>query len=160
LRSPAWGVLNTFLAGALELTVPPSVTVAPVVPLDCTSAMQIAASNRQASAHSLVNQPSWQVTSVTAEARHIARMTRSFDASADDPSKVVATDTPSHRADAGQAWGTLVHGLLEHAMRRKYATADDLRRLGMWLTVEEPELRPVLDLAVNTVLQVSKADFW
>src|SRR4029077_13226626 len=100
LRSPAWGVLNTFLAGALELPVPPSVTVAPVVPLDCTSAMQIAASNRQASAHSLVNQPSWQVTSVTAEARHIARMTRSFDASADDPSKVVATDTPSHRADA------------------------------------------------------------
>ena len=47
LRSPAWGILNTFLAGALELTVPPSVTVSPVVPLDCTSAMQIAASNMQ-----------------------------------------------------------------------------------------------------------------
>ena len=45
-------------------------------------------------------------------------------------------------------------------MRQKHATADDLRRLGMWLTVEEPQLRPVLDLAVNTVLQVSKADFW
>jgi ATP-dependent exoDNAse (exonuclease V) beta subunit len=30
----------------------------------------------------------------------------------------------------------------------------------MWLTVEEPQLREVLDLAVNTVLQVSKADFW
>ena len=45
-------------------------------------------------------------------------------------------------------------------MRQKQATADDLRRLGMWLTVEEPQLRQVLDLAVKTVLQVSKADFW
>ena len=45
-------------------------------------------------------------------------------------------------------------------MRQKHATAEDLRRLGMWLTVEEPQLRPVLDLAVNTVLQVSKAEFW
>jgi ATP-dependent helicase/nuclease subunit A len=160
LRTPAWGVLNTFLEGALELTVPPSVCVAPVVPLDCESAMQIAASNRQAAAHSLVNQSSWQVTSVTAEARHIVSMTRSFVAPADDPSKVVTTDTPSHRADAGQAWGTLIHGLLEHAMRLKHTTSDDLRRLGMWLTVEEPQLRPVLDLAVNTVLQVSKAVFW
>ena len=59
---------------------------------------------------SVAKQPSWTVTSVTAEARHIARMARSVDASADDPSKVVAADTPSHRADAGQAWGTLIHG--------------------------------------------------
>ena len=45
-------------------------------------------------------------------------------------------------------------------MRQKQASSDDLRRLGMWLTVEQPQLRPVLDLAVNTVLQVSKAEFW
>jgi ATP-dependent exoDNAse (exonuclease V) beta subunit len=45
-------------------------------------------------------------------------------------------------------------------MRQKNATSDDLRRLGMWLTVEEPQLRQVLDLAVNTVLRVSKTDFW
>ena len=87
-------------------------------------------------------------------------MTHSVVTSADDPSKVVTTDTPSHRADAGQAWGTLIHGLLEHAMRHKHATADDLQRLGMWLTVEEPSYVPCLDLAVNTVLQVSKAEFW
>jgi ATP-dependent exoDNAse (exonuclease V) beta subunit len=30
----------------------------------------------------------------------------------------------------------------------------------MWLTVEEPELRQVLDLAVKTVLALSKLDFW
>ncbi len=78
---------------------------------------------------------------------------------ADDPTKVVGSDTPAHRADAGMAWGTLIHGLLEHAMRQQDATADDLRRLGMWLTVEEPELRAVLDLAVTTVLQVVQGRF-
>ena len=87
-------------------------------------------------------------------------MTRSVDASADDPSKVVVADTPSHRADAGQAWGTLVHGLLEHAMRHKAATREDLRRLAMWLTVEEPQLRAVIDEALDTVQAVASGEFW
>ena len=159
-RTPAWGVLNESLAGALELTIPSSVDVSPVEPLDCRSAIRIAAVSEQTAAQSLVSHPSWEITSVTAEARLIDRMTHSIVISADDPSKVVAADTPSHRADAGQAWGTLIHGLLEHAMGQKQASSDDLRRLGMWLTVEQPQLRPVLDLAVNTVLQVSKAEFW
>ena len=58
------------------------------------------------------------------------------------------------------AWGTLIHGLLEHAMRHKTATRDDLRRLAMWLTVEEPQLRAVLDEAIDTVMRVATADFW
>ena len=69
-------------------------------------------------------------------------------------------DTPAHRADAGQAWGTLIHGLLEHAMRHKAATRDDLRRLAMWLTVEEPQLRPVIDEALDTVERTARAEFW
>jgi ATP-dependent exoDNAse (exonuclease V) beta subunit len=87
-------------------------------------------------------------------------MTPSADVPADDPSKVVTTDTPSHRADAGLAWGTLIHGLLEHAMRHKNASYTDLYRLATWLSVEEPQLRAVLDQAVQTVLEVSKAQFW
>jgi len=160
LRNPAWGVLNTFLAQVPELPVTSSISAPPDAPLDWGSAMQVAATSKQTHAHSLVSQPSWEVTSATAEARHIARLTHSFVVSADDPSKVVTADTPSHIADAGRTWGTLIHGLLEHAMRQKNVTSDDLRRLGMWLTVEEPQLRQVLDIAMNTVLQVSKADFW
>jgi ATP-dependent exoDNAse (exonuclease V) beta subunit len=72
----------------------------------------------------------------------------------------LAGDSPSHRADAGQAWGTLIHGLLEHAMRQKTFNEDDLQCLAMWLTVDEPQLRPVLGLAVKTVLHVSKSDLW
>lgn len=160
MRAPAWGIINDFLAKAPELPTPPTVRVSQVAALDCRSLQQTAAASRQNAAHSLVLEPSWAVTSVTAEAGHIARVTRSVDASVDDPSKVVTTDTPAHRADAGQAWGTLIHGLLEHAMRQNDATSADLRRLGMWLTLEEPQLRLVLDTAVDTVLQVSKADFW
>ena len=135
-------------------------SVAAAKVLDCGENAQTAAADRRTALHAAVSQPSWTVTSVTAEARHIARMTHSVTASDDDPSRVVTTDTPAHRADAGQAWGTLIHGLLEHAMRHKDATADDLHRLGMWLTVEEPALRDVLEIAVSTVLQVSKAEFW
>jgi ATP-dependent exoDNAse (exonuclease V) beta subunit len=73
---------------------------------------------------------------------------------------VVSPDTPTHRADAGHAWGTLIHGLLEHAMRYSHATRDDLRRLAMWLTIEEPQLRIVIDEALDTVQRVSGAEFW
>jgi len=155
-----WGVLGGFSTKAAELTVPATVTVAPAIPLESGLATQAAAEQTRELAHARVNRPSWSATSVTAEARHIARMTRSVEASADDPSKVVVADTPSHRADAGQAWGTLVHGLLEHAMRHRAGTREDLRRLAMWLTVEEPQLRTAIDEALDTVQAVASDAFW
>ncbi|WP_348263255.1 UvrD-helicase domain-containing protein [Telmatobacter sp. DSM 110680] len=160
IKSPAWGVLNDSLSLASELSLPLTASVPAVGPLDCSDDLVAAAAANQAAAHSLSSQPSWHATSVTNEARHIANITPSLVVSADDPSKVLAVDSPSHRADAGLAWGTLIHGLLEHAMRHKNATSEDLKRLGMWLTVEEPQLRQVLAPAVNTVLAVSKLDFW
>jgi ATP-dependent exoDNAse (exonuclease V) beta subunit len=45
-------------------------------------------------------------------------------------------------------------------MRHKPATRDDLRRLAMWLTFEQPELRPVIDDALDTVEAVARATFW
>jgi ATP-dependent exoDNAse (exonuclease V) beta subunit len=123
-------------------------------------AAQSAATEAREKVHARVNRPSWLATSVTAEAHHIARMTRSVDASADDASKVVVADTPSHRADAGQEWGTLVHGLLEHAMRHRAGTREDLRRLAMWLTVEEPQLRAVIDEALDTVQAFASGESW
>jgi ATP-dependent exoDNAse (exonuclease V) beta subunit len=58
------------------------------------------------------------------------------------------------------AWGTLIHGLLEHAMRHPNSTADDLRRLAMWLIVDEPQLRPVINDAIETVQRVGRSEFW
>jgi ATP-dependent helicase/nuclease subunit A len=160
LKSPAWIVLDKLPAQALELPPALPTSVLPQPPLDCGLATRTLADAARNTAYEAVNQPSWAMTSVTAEARHIENMTPSADAPTDDPSKVVTTNTPSHRADAGLAWGTLIHGLLEHAMRHKNASYTDLYRLATWLSVEEPQLRVVLDQAVQTVLEVSKAEFW
>jgi ATP-dependent helicase/nuclease subunit A len=156
----AWRGLDGFLGRARDLSVPATVTAPSAVPPDCSAAVQTAASQAREKAHARANEPSWSVTSVTEKTPHISRMTRSVDPSADDPSKVVVTDTPSHRADAGQAWGTLVHGLLEHAMRHRSATRENLRRLARWLTVEEPELRAVIEEALDTVQGVASEAFW
>ena len=45
-------------------------------------------------------------------------------------------------------------------MRHKTASRDDLRRLAMWLTVEEPQLRVVIETALDTVETVARASFW
>ena len=44
----------------------------------------------------------------------------------------------------GAAWGSLLHGLLEHAMRHGPSSRADLARLARWLTVESPDLRPFI----------------
>jgi ATP-dependent helicase/nuclease subunit A len=160
VKFPAWSLLNDFLGEAPELAVPPTISVAPIAPVECAPASQAAMVKRQQLAHQVACEASWKVVSVTAEARRLSRATRFAEVEEDDPSKVVSTDTPSHRADAGQAWGVLIHGLLEHAMRHDHVGSEDLYRLGMWLTVDEPHLRKVLDIAVSTVVSVSKADFW
>jgi ATP-dependent helicase/nuclease subunit A len=158
--SKAWGVLNAFLTKAQELAVPQSVAVGSIEPLDCSNEAHVAAAAARAVSHDQARQASWSITSVTADAKHVVRTMRAMDAAADDPTKVVSPDTPTHRADAGMAWGTLIHGLLEHAMRHESATREDLRRLAVWLTVDEPRLRAVVDHAVETVERVAQAEFW
>jgi ATP-dependent exoDNAse (exonuclease V) beta subunit len=139
---------------------PQAVTVPSIEPLGCSAAADSQAASTRAAAHARVLQPSWSVSSVTAEARHLERVTEAIAAAVDDPTKVVTRNTAAHRADAGIAWGTLIHGLLEHAMRHKAAKREDLRRLGMWLTCEEPHLRKVLDDAIDTVLRLAESGLW
>jgi ATP-dependent exoDNAse (exonuclease V) beta subunit len=159
--SAAWGVLNNFLVGANELTVPAAVSAVTPKPASFSVTAQADARAARSSTHDAVTPPSWSITSVTAEAKHIAKMARAAEpAAVDDATRVVAQDTPSHRADAGMAWGTLIHGLLEHAMRQASATREDLRRLALWLTVEQPQLRPVIEQAIDTVQHVATEPFW
>jgi ATP-dependent helicase/nuclease subunit A len=156
----AWAVFDPFLGGAGELLVPNTVALPPNRKVDLSAAAADHASAMGASAHDRARSPSWSASSVTSQAHHIPKILKAEDASADDPTRVVSTDTSSRRADAGMLWGTLVHGLLEHAMRHKTATRNDLRRLAMWLTIEEPELRTVIEEALDTVQAVSGAEFW
>jgi ATP-dependent exoDNAse (exonuclease V) beta subunit len=115
-----------------------------------------------AAAHERARSPSWQATSVTAELKRLPRIAVEPTEAGEsiDPTRAIVPDKPSHRADAGMAWGTLVHGLLEHAMRHPGATRQDLRRLAMWLTMDVPDLRAVVDQALDTVEAVSRAGFW
>ena len=158
-RTAAWPVLVTALTGAEPLPVPDTAAAEPHQVVEASTVASAAAARQIARRHERASEPSWAATSVTAEAKRLPRIaaeqTDALDAH--DPTKVVVPATASHRADAGFAWGTLVHGLLEHAMRHRAATRDDLRRLGWWLTVEDPSLRPLVDDAVETALAVVRA---
>jgi ATP-dependent helicase/nuclease subunit A len=161
VRSAAWGALNQFLDAAQELPVPKQAKVESLKPASSSASMQAEALAARTVADKKVKEASWFITSVTAEAKHISKMAGApAPAAADDATRVIAQDTPSHRADAGMAWGTLIHGLLEHAMRHKGVRREDLTRVALWLTVEDPELRPVIENAVNTVFSVAGAAFW
>jgi ATP-dependent helicase/nuclease subunit A len=172
----AWAALDPYLAGAAELAVPDAVTLPVMAKVDLSAAAARRAADAAEAKHEQGRHPSWAVTSVTSEIKRLPRLAPDADAeeaedvarrrgelvdwAESDPTRAITVETPSRRADAGLAWGTLVHGLLEHAMRHKGATRDDLRRLALWLTVDEPDLRSVIDDALDTVEAVAPAGFW
>jgi ATP-dependent exoDNAse (exonuclease V) beta subunit len=147
---------------AASLDIPARVEIEARHPVDLSAAAAAQAMAAVAAAHERARSPSWQATSVTAELKRLPRIAVEPSEAGEsiDPTRAIVPDKPSHRADAGMAWGTLVHGLLEHAMRHPGATRQDLRRLAMWLTMDVPDLRAVVDQALDTVEAVSRAGFW
>jgi len=158
--TPAWNAFDPFLNGATELPVAGTATAPAAQPVDLSARANMQAYVARFAAHKRARLASWSATSVTAAARHIAEIAGSAEGESDDPTRALIGGTPSHRADAGMAWGSLIHGLLEHAMRHKEATREDLTRLAMWLTFEQPELRSVIDEAVRTVEVFSRSELW
>jgi ATP-dependent helicase/nuclease subunit A len=158
----AWAGLDAFLSGMPELVVPDSVRLPAAAAVDLSPTAARRAWEAAEARHMRALPPSWAATSVTSEIKRLPRIAPDADdaGAVDDATRVITAETPSRRADAGLAWGTLVHGLLEHAMRHKGATRDDLRRLALWLTVDEPDLRSVIDDALDTVEAVAHAGFW
>jgi ATP-dependent helicase/nuclease subunit A len=148
-RNAAWSGLGEALAGAAALSVVSVGDRRDEGRIDSAAVAGVAA--RAAAAHERTREATWFVNSVTEREKATAAI---------DPTIALTASSPARRADAGVAWGTLVHGLLEHAMRFPEATEADLRRLALWLTVEEPDLRPHIDQAVATVGHVSRAGFW
>ena len=58
------------------------------------------------------------------------------------------------------AWGSLIHFLLEHAMRGPHHDRAHLERLATWFAFDKPELRRVIPEALDTVAGVMTAEFW
>jgi ATP-dependent helicase/nuclease subunit A len=165
-KNGAWSGLDDFLTDAPELSVPDQVSVPASATVDFAAGTSAIA--HAETAHTFANHATWSSTSVTEGLSRAWALAPPSGAPPvppnpspnTDPTATLTNSTPARRADAGVAWGTLVHGLLEHAMRFPQATPADLRRLALWLTVDEPDLRPLIDEAVATVEGVAQADFW
>jgi ATP-dependent helicase/nuclease subunit A len=161
-KNKAWGEFEGFLAGVPELAVPMPKAVVKKAKADLSATSRAAADAARVGRHDRARQPSWAVTTVTGEKARLAAAEQAREAAQEGAGRAVtdAAGTPAHRADAGVAWGSLVHGLLEHAMRHDGHTRADLDRLARWLTVETPDLRPFVPEALDLVEAVSKAPFW
>ena len=147
-RQRPWTPFDAHLGDARELPLPRQLTLhfhslgelgAP--------ARETAAARRQA-ARATAAAPSWRVESVTATAHKAGPVGR--------PLQAGRTREP----DTGMAWGTLVHGLLEHAMRGPHRDRAHLERLANWLTFGNAELRRVVPEALQTVERVMASEVW
>ena len=147
-RSRPWQMLEPYLAKAPALAVPPvAVPPAPTLPDLSAGARAAAEAAREARLETL-RAPSWQVESVTGTAHRAG------------PYGHPLQEGKTREPDTGMAWGSLIHFLLEHAMRGPQRNRAHLERLATWFAFDKPELRRVIPEALDTVERVMAAAFW
>ncbi len=147
-RSRPWQMLDPYLAKAPALAIPPvAVPPAPTLP-DLSAGAQAAAEAAREARLETLRAPSWQVESVTGTTHHAG------------PYGHPLQEGKTREPDTGMAWGSLIHFLLEHAMRGPKSDRAHLERLATWFAFDKPELRRVIPEALDTVEHVMTADFW
>ncbi len=147
-RSRPWQMLEPYLAKAPALAVPPvAVPPAPTLPDVSAGARAAAQATREARLETL-RAPSWQVESVTGTAHRAG------------PYGHPLQEGKTREPDTGMAWGSLIHFLLEHAMRGPQRDRAHLDRLAAWFAFDKPELRRVIPEALDTVERVMLTEFW
>lgn len=166
-----WAALEDYLGGAPALELPD------VRPAATTrKPARQAATRREARAGrerrlALASRPTWATTSVTgdrdegAAEQSVVPAPSAGDAGERGIAPAAAAATPAagsaaRRADAGPAWGTLVHGLLEYAARHLGATPLDLQRVARWLAAQSELSEDIAQSAVETVRRVTSEPFW
>ncbi|MFB3853733.1 MAG: UvrD-helicase domain-containing protein [Vicinamibacterales bacterium] len=171
-ENKAWGVFEEYLAKAPEVAITArsdagseschatSATAPASLPAtqEILAARDAAGTSRR-ERHEAVARPSWAVTSVTGG----ERAGLPADGADVAPASTVEGDTCAQAAttaDAAVAWGSLVHGLLEHAAGHPRSTRPDFERLARWLASDSPDLEQVIPEAVDLVQAVSTASFW
>jgi ATP-dependent exoDNAse (exonuclease V) beta subunit len=95
-----------------------------------------------------LSEASWQVESVTGTAHRAG------------PYGHPLQEGKLREPDTGMAWGSLIHFLLEHAMRGPRHERTHLERLATWFAFDKPELRRVVPEALDTVERVMAEAFW
>ena len=144
-----WRMLEPYLVKAAPLQVPP--VAAPTVPplRDLSPDARTAAEAARMARRESLRAASWQVESVTGTAHRAG------------PYGHPLQEGRTREPDTGMAWGSLVHFLLEHAMRGPGGSdRAHLERLAAWFAFDRPELRRVIAEALDTVERVMTADFW
>jgi ATP-dependent helicase/nuclease subunit A len=146
-----WQPLDAYLAGVPELEVPAVASLPAPRAIDAGPELRAAAATARAARLAAACRPSWKVEAVTAGST-----------GPHAPAPVVRGVTGDGTADIdrGRDWGTLVHGLLEHAMRGPRREREYLEQLAAWLALDKPELQQVIPQALNTVERVMASDIW
>jgi ATP-dependent helicase/nuclease subunit A len=149
-QTPPWIAFEGFLTGVPELEVPAEVPAPAEGRADLSPRARAAAAEARAARLAAAARPSFAVEAVTA----IARMEAGGRPAA-------ARAEAREEADRGAAWGTLIHGMLEAAMRSGDGLDEAaLQRLAAFLAAEESALRPHIPDAVATVLAVMQSEVW
>ena len=159
-RNKPWREFEGYLAGVPALKVSLVKPVTRKLGADLSAKARAAAEAGRAARHEAAQAGTWAVATPTGEKARLAAADRAKLAADDARAAAAVPDTASHRADGGAAWGTLLHGLLEHAMRHGDASREDLARLALWLTVEHEEIRPFIPEALDWVDDVRRLPFW
>jgi ATP-dependent helicase/nuclease subunit A len=147
-KARAWQLLEPHLLRAAALTIPPAaVPAAPPLP-DLSAAAQAAAESGRERRLQVLCQPSWQVESVTGTAHRAG------------PYGHALQEGRTREPDTGMVWGSLIHFMLEHAMRGPQRDRAHLERMANWFAFDKPEVRRVIPEALDTVERVMTAPFW
>jgi len=159
-QNKAWREFEGYLDRMPVLKVALAKPVAGKLDVDLSAKARAAADGERAARHDRVRAASWAVATPTGEKARLAAAERAKQVAGDAAAAASMPDTASHRVDGGAAWGSLLHGLLEHAMRHGSSSRQDLARLAQWLTVETPDLRPFIPEALDWVDDVRQLPFW
>jgi ATP-dependent helicase/nuclease subunit A len=143
-----WEPLGPYFGSARELKVPPAVRVKPRAKPDLSAGARAAGAAVRNAAREAAAQASWVVESVTGTAHRAG------------PYGHPISEGRTREPDTGMAWGSLIHALLEHAMRGPVRDRVHLERLANWMTLDNPELRRVAPEALDTVERVMASEFW
>jgi ATP-dependent helicase/nuclease subunit A len=147
-RPRPWQMLEPYLAKAPALAAPP-IAVPPAAPRpDLSAGARAEAEAARAARRETLGASTWQVESVTGTAHRAG------------PYGHPLQEGRTREPDTGMAWGSLIHFLLEHAMRGPRRDRAHLERLAGWFAFDKPELRRVIPEALDTVAAVMTAEFW
>jgi ATP-dependent helicase/nuclease subunit A len=163
----AWDVFAPSLSGVPELRVP---KLKPAEPAGSrlSAAGRAAAAKARERAFDVLTSPSWHVASVTerhaggkpAVAADEGGVADADEAQAAHAESAIAAAGVERRIDAGPAFGTLVHDLLEYATRHRDTGRPDLERLARWLTLDVPDVIAAIPSALDTAARVMAQPFW